>query len=335
MQKQSILITGANGEMGHGLISALSKKNNINIVTLDLNEIDSSIKDLCSKKYTGSILDDDLIRELNLKYKFKTIYHLAALLSTQAELFPDQAHKVNVEGTINLLNLAINQARQQLHTIKFFFPSSIAIYGLKNLKEKNYIRPVNEDSFNNPYTMYGCNKLYCEYLGKYYSKKSINKNSDNACIDFRSIRFPGIISSKTLPTGGTSDYIPEMLHSVAHGKPYTCFVRKDTQIPFITMPDAIEAILQFMNTPKNNLNRSVYNIRAFAPTAEEFRKKMLELFPNSDITYNVNKKRQNMIDGWPADTDDSSAKDDWDWKANHDLNTGLKDYLIPDLKLTI
>ena len=332
MQKPYILITGANGEMGHGLISALSKKNNFNIITLDLNEIDSSIKKFCSKIYTGSILDDKLINKLNTKYQFKTIYHLAALLSTKAELNPELAHKINVEGTINILMLAINQSKKQTNSIQFFFPSSIAVYGLKNLGEKNKVGSIKEDKYNNPYTMYGCNKLYCEHLGKYYSKKNINDNIQKACIDFRSIRFPGIISSKTLPTGGTSDYIPEMLHSAANGKPYECFVNKKTQIPFMTMPDAIQAIIKFMDTPKNKLNRSIYNIRAFAPTAEEFRKKLIEVFPNTEITYNINTKRQQMIDGWPKDTDDSAAKLDWNWKATHDLNRGLNNYLIPDLK---
>ncbi len=332
MQKSSILITGANGEIGHGLISVLSKNNNLNIITIDLNEIDSSIKKFCTKRYTGSILDEELINELNDKYQFKSIYHLAALLSTKAELEPELAHQVNVNGTMNLLKLTVNQSKKQGKSIKFFFPSSIAIYGFNNIEEKNNLKPIQEDKYNNPFTIYGCNKLYCEYLGQYYSKININDNSKTKCIDFRSIRFPGIISSKTLPTGGTSDYIPEMLHAAANGNSYECFVKKNTQIPFMTMPDAIEAIIKFMKAPRNKLNRSIYNVRAFAPTAEEFRQKLIKIFSNTNITYNINKKRQKMVDGWPADTDDSAARLDWKWKASHDLNKGLNNYLIPDIK---
>ena len=334
MQKPSILITGANGEMGRGLISTLSKGNNFSIIALDLNQIDSSISNLCSETITGDILDDTLVNELNNNYNFNTIYHLAALLSTKAEAEPEIAHQINVNGTINFLNLAIKQANKQKHTIKFFFPSSIAIYGMKSLEEKESSGAINEDSFKNPVTMYGCNKLYCENLGQYYAKKHIDSNNINQfCIDFRSIRFPGIISSKTLPTGGTSDYLPEMLHSVAEGLPYKCFVRQNTQIPFMTMPDAIQGIIKYMNTSKANLFKSVYNIRAFAPTAEEFRQKLLEFYPNTEISYNINNKRQIMIDGWPSDTDDQAAKNDWDWSPKHDLDHGFKDYLIPDLKL--
>ena len=282
--------------------------------------------------YTGSILDEELINELNDKYQFKSIYHLAALLSTKAELEPELAHQVNVNGTMNLLKLTVNQSKKQGKSIKFFFPSSIAIYGFNNIEEKNNLKPIQEDKYNNPFTIYGCNKLYCEYLGQYYSKININDNSKTKCIDFRSIRFPGIISSKTLPTGGTSDYIPEMLHAAANGNSYECFVKKNTQIPFMTMPDAIEAIIKFMKAPRNKLNRSIYNVRAFAPTAEEFRQKLIKIFSNTNITYNINKKRQKMVDGWPADTDDSAARLDWKWKASHDLNKGLNNYLIPDIK---
>ena len=208
------------------------------------------------------------------------------------------------------------------------------MYGLKNREEKQAAGIISEDRFLGPITMYGCNKLYCEHLGTYYSQhyQRLGAEEHHCYIDFRSIRFPGIISSKTVPIGGTSDYIPEMLHAAARGDAYKCFVRKDAQIPFMPMPDAVCAIQDIMAAPMKNLNQRVYNIRAFAPTAEEFRQKIIEAFPQARIDYDVNEKRQNMVDSWPADTDDSAARSDWNWNPQHDLETGMKEYLIPDVK---
>ena len=333
MRKSAILITGANGEMGHGLMAALHQANNINIVALDLNQLDKSISGFCYEEIIGNILDKDLIDQLNGEYEFDAIYHLAALLSTRAEFSPRSAHDVNVGGTLNLLNLALEQGRSQGRAIKFFFPSSIAVYGFKNLEEKKSAGIVKEDSFRNPKTMYGCNKLYCEHLGNYYTNnyQRLGVIEQHLCIDFRSIRFPGIISSKTIPTAGTSDFIPEMLHAAAKGEPYNCFVRGNTQIPFMTMLDAITAIIQLMDAPREKLTRIVYNIRSFAPTAEEFRQQVLEFYPDAEISYSINEKRQNIVDSWPADTNDSTAQNEWGWKPNHNLEKGLSEYLIPDL----
>jgi nucleoside-diphosphate-sugar epimerase len=334
MRKPAILITGANGEIGHGLITALHNTHTVNIITLDLNKLDSSIAGLASEELIGNILDENLIEQLNGEYEFSTIYHLAALLSTRAESSPRSAHDVNVGGTLNLLNLALEQGRSQGNPIKFFFPSSIAVYGLKTRDEKQTAGIIPENRFLNPVTMYGCNKLYCEHLGSYYSQhyQRLGAEEHQSYIDFRSIRFPGIISSHTIPTGGTSDYIPEMLHAAARGTAYKCFVQADSQIPFMTMPDAVQAILDIMVVPMKNLNQTVYNIRAFAPTADEFRQKIISAFPNAKIKYDINEKRQNMVDSWPSDTDDSAARDDWNWNPRHDLETGMKEYLVPNMK---
>ena len=334
MRKSAILITGANGEIGHGLITALHKKKTADIITLDLNHLDSAIAQLASEELKGNILDADLIAQLNSEYEFSTIYHLAALLSTRAEFSPRSAHDVNVGGTLNLLNLALEQGRSQGKAVKFFFPSSIAVYGMKNQAEKKKEGSISEDRFLNPVTIYGCNKLYCEHLGTYYSQhyQRLGAEEHHCYIDFRSVRLPGIISSKTIPTGGTSDYIPEMLHAAAKGETYKCFVRADAQIPFMTMPDAVKAILDIMAAPTKNLNQTVYNIRAFAPTAEEFRKKLIDVFPQAQIQFDVNKKRQNMVDSWPLDTNDNAARYDWHWNPKHDLETSLIEYLVPGVK---
>ena len=334
MRKPAILITGANGEIGKRLIESLYKNNPLQIVTLDLNILEHNIAKMVTEEITGNILDTDLIDQLNGKYQFEIIYHLAALLSTRAEFSPIAAHDVNVGGTLNLLNLAIEQGRSQGKVVQFFFPSSIAVYGLQNISEKKSSGALIENQFLNPVTMYGCNKLYCEHLGNYYSKffQRLGEEEHSIFIDFRSIRFPGIISSKTIPTGGTSDYIPEMLHAAAKNEIYQCFVRPDAQIPFITMPDAVQAIVSLMETPLDKLRQSIYNIRAFAPTAEDFRKQIINIFPQAIIEYNINEKRQNMVDSWPSDTNDTAAREDWGWKPKYNLEEALLDYLVPDVR---
>lgn len=334
MRKPAILITGANGEMGHGLINALCKKNTPNIIGLDLQKLDDSISGLVSESIIGNILDEKLMEQLNGEYEIQSIFHLAALLSTRAEFSPRSAHDVNVGGTLNLLNLAVEQGRSQGRAVKFFFPSSIAVYGLKSLEAKQSAGTVKEDSYRNPKTMYGCNKLYCEHLGNYYTNHYQRLGAEVQCsfVDFRSIRFPGIISATTVPTGGTSDYIPEMLHAAARGEIYNCFVREDSAIPFMTMPDAISGILKIMSASAENMSRTVYNIRAFAPTAGEFREIVLQHFPDSGFGYQITEKRQEMVDSWPMDTDDNAAKNDWDWQPEHDLDSAFSDYLLPELR---
>ena len=323
MRKSAILITGANGEIGHGLITHFNRLNIHNIVTIDLVPLASPIKKLVNTEITGNILDKKILKKLNTEYSFNSIYHLAALLSSKSELDPFLANNINTQGTLNLLQFASEQNGGS-NQIKFFFPSSIAVYGLNSLQEKEQAGVVKEDQFLNPLTIYGCNKLYCEHLGNYYK----NKNH----IDFRAIRFPGIISSQTLPTGGTSDYFSEMLHNAAQGKEYICFVNGESKIPFMTMPDAVRAICMLMDMEKTKLNRKIYNIRSFAPSAKEVRKKIILSFPNAKINYKINNSRQKMINSWPSDTSDINAKQEWHWRPKHNFKTAFSDYLLPDLK---
>ena len=333
MRKPIILITGANGEMGHGLISALNKSGISNIIAMDLQTLDATISDKVMEPIIGNVLDKTLMEQINGEYEISAIYHLAALLSTRAEFSPQSAHDVNVGGTLNLLTLAVEQGRSQGKAIKFFFPSSIAVYGLPNLETKKSAGAILENQFCTPETMYGCNKIYSELLGSYFEKnyQRLAAQDLSGFVDFRSIRFPGIISAMTIPTGGTSDFAPEMLHAAAKGEKYDCFVRDDTQIPFMTMPDAISAISDLMRAPKKNLTKSVYNVRAFAPTAAELREKTLSFFPNAKIGTEISEKRQAIVDSWPQDCDDSSAKTDWNWKPKHDFETAFEEYLIPNI----
>ena len=334
MREKVVLITGANGEVGQGLIHALSAMPNPpTIVVLDIRDIDKEIRKKVNRVIVGDILDTDLLETLLNEYEIDTIYHLAALLSTHSEFHPESAHRVNVQGTVNLLKLAVEQGASRGEAVKFMFPSSIAVYGIPDLATKDQAEAVGEDDFLNPTTMYGCNKLYCEHLGRYYThhyQQLSAKQSDG--VDFRCVRFPGLISAMTIPAGGTSDYAPEMLHYAVQGKPYASFVREDTMIPFMVMPDAIDALLKLWQAPQSDLSREVYNVTSFSYSAEEFADIVRGYFPSADISFEPTVKRQAIVDTWPRILDDSRARDDWGWQPQYDGKRAFEDYLVPKIR---
>jgi len=334
IRKPALLVTGANGEMGHGLIDRLAEIGSHTIIALDVRQLDDSLKSKCNAIITGDVLETRILERLQSEYEIHTIFHLAALLSTRAEFTPEAAHRVNVEGTLNLLKLAIEQSRWQGMPVKFMFPSSVAVYGLPNLEEKKRAGKVREDEWNFPTTMYGVNKLYCEHLGRYYAKHYRQLAADRwtGGIDFRSIRFPGLISAVTMPSGGTSDYASEMLHAAAQGRSYACFVREDVRIPFVAMPDAIKALLTLWEAQPHNLRRSVYNITSFSPSAGEIRDIVAHEFDQVDITFIPDDKRQAIVDTWPEGTDDSAARSDWNWQPSFNQTRAFSEYLIPEIK---
>jgi threonine 3-dehydrogenase len=328
------LITGANGEMGHGLIERLAEEGSQNIVAIDIRPVDETLKPRCAMTLVGDILEPRLLERLASEFEIHTIYHLAALLSTRAEFTPEAAHRVNVEGTLHLLQLAIEQSRWHGNPVKFMFPSSIAVYGLPSIAQKRNAGKVREREWNAPITMYGCNKLYCEHLGRYYAThyRQLAADAGTNAVDFRAIRFPGLISAITVPSGGTSDYAPEMLHAAAQGKSYSCFVREDVRIPFMAMPDAITAISQLHDAPRKNLTQNVYNIASFSPSAGEIRNIVLKAFPGGDIRFSPDDKRQSIVDSWPEDVDDSAARADWGFAPSYDQSRAFEEYLIPVIR---
>ncbi|HRE48092.1 MAG TPA: NAD-dependent epimerase/dehydratase family protein [Aggregatilineales bacterium] len=334
MSQRTILITGANGEIGHGLIAYLAEHTRARIVALDLHPLDESLYGKVYRTVIGDITEMNVLESLSTGFDFDTIFHLAALLSTRSERQPTLAHRVNVNGTLNMLEIAVIQSRLQGHRVKVVYPSSIAVYGVPNLASKAAAGKVTEDQFPTPRTMYGVNKLYTEQLGRYYTQHYRQLDADERFehVDFRCIRFPGVISAYTLPTGGTSDYAPEMLHSAAQGKPYSCFVREDTRIPFMVMPDAVNAIMTLESAPYERLTRQVYNIGAFNPSAAEFWGRTQAAFPNAAITFQPDAKRQAIVDSWPLDVDDSAARNDWGWSPDYNLERAFEDYLIPNIR---
>jgi threonine 3-dehydrogenase len=332
MRKVAILITGAAGEIGLAMIKSLAGNIDIPLLTLDLNPLPKDVGDFTTH-IQGSILDQDLLERLISEYEFITIYHLAALLSTRGEFTPNTAHQVNVEGTRHLLELAADQSEWRGKPVQFIFPSSIAVYGLPDLETKNQYTRIREWEWNYPRTMYGANKLYCELLGIYFSVHYRQlADRQPVMLDFRALRFPGLVSAFTLPSGGTSDYGPEMLHAAAKGEPYACFVRPDVRIPFMAMPDAVKSLLKLANAPSESLNQRVYNVSSFSLSAEEFKNKVLEYFPEADISFKPDLKRQNIVDSWCADMDDSPARRDWGWQPEYNLDKAFEDYLVPNIR---
>jgi nucleoside-diphosphate-sugar epimerase len=333
MRKPVVLITGAGGEIGHGLMARLAGPSR-SIITLDVAPLDKALAPLATREFTGSITDLDLLDRLLAEFEIDLIFHLAALLSTRAEFTPMSAHHVNVDGTLNLLEFAQRQGESHGRPVVFVYPSSVAAYGLADLAGKTAAGRVREDEFLNPTTMYGCNKLYCEQLGRYYSRhyKQLAAKAASRRVDFRCLRFPGLISSQTIPSGGTSDYAPEMIHAAARGEPYECFVRPDTTIPFMTMPDAIDAMLTMASAPSTALTRTAYNVSAFSRSAADIRAVVMKAFPEAAITYAVDDKRQAIVDTWPADVDDSAARADWGFNPEHDFHRAFSEYLIPTIR---
>lgn len=331
MSIKTILVTGANGEIGHGLIEYLSEFGGMHIIAMDIVPIDESIKTRCHRLVTGDILDLHLLETLSTEHNFDTIYHLAALLSTRAERQPTLAHRVNVDGTLNLLEIAVTQSRLQGREIKFIYPSSIAVYGLPDSETKQKAGKIKEHQWLAPRTIYGINKLYDEQLGMYYSRyyRQLDAEPPKGQVDFRSVRFPGLISAVTLPKGGTSDYAPEMLHMAAKKIPYDCFVREDTRIPFMAMPDAITALLQIQAAPREKLTQMVYNVGAFNPSALEVFQILQKAFPSPQVKFVPDYRRQAIIDSWPSDVDDTAARSNWGWQPKYSLDQAFHEYLIP------
>jgi threonine 3-dehydrogenase len=216
--------------------------------------------------------------------------------------------------------------------VVFVYPSSIAIYGLPDLAAKLRAGRVLEDQYAHPQTMYGCNKLYCEELGRYYTRHYKQLSVDiTPRVDFRAVRFPGLISATTIPSGGTSDYASEMIHAAAKGEPYACFVRPDTTIPFMAMPDASEALLRLAAAPGGTLSRTAYNVAAFSRSAEAICGVVTRAFPQAAITYKIDAKRQGIVDSWPAEVDAKAARADWGFEPAYDFERAFRDYLIPTI----
>jgi threonine 3-dehydrogenase len=325
------LITGCSGEVGSSLVHHLSEQRSEHLIGTDVREPRTDVRQHLSDLHLGNIADPSWLQEMDARYEFDRIFHLAGILSSSGERNPQLAHQVNVTGTLNVLELARQQSERRGAPVQVILTSTIAVYGISSLEIKQQAGAVCEHEHLHPITMYGANKLYCESLGNYYANffGLLEENSSRTKIDFRCVRYPGLLNAHTLPTGGTSDYAPEMVHALAQDKPYSCFVRPDTRIPFMMMPDALRALVMLSDAPKERLSRSVYNIAAFSPSAEEISALLARRFTKGLISYDPHARRQLIVDSWPEFIDDTAARNDWGWSANESFEQALDDYLVP------
>ena len=221
-----------------------------------------------------------MLERILAEFQVELVFHLAALLSTRAEFTPVTAHQVNVEGTLNLLEFAQREAESHGRPVVFMYPSSIAAYGLPDLDDQGCAPAKSaRTSGRIRRRCTGATSCIASSSGRYYARyyKQLAAERASGRVDFRCVRFPGLISAQTVPSGGTSDYAPEMMHAAAKGEPYACFVRPDTRIPFMAMPDGVEALLQLAAAPRQRLTQTAYNVSAFNPSAEEIRDVVLQL----------------------------------------------------------
>ncbi|WP_422861739.1 NAD-dependent epimerase/dehydratase family protein [Flagellimonas sp. W118] len=312
MQKP-ILILGACGQIGTELTMELRAKHGAEtVIASDIREGTDSLM------ATGpfEILDAtnyEAIEDVVMHYEIDEVYLMAAMLSATAEKFPMRAWNLNMNSLFNVLNLA-----KEKKISKIFWPSSIAVFGPNTPKENTAQNVVME-----PSTVYGISKQsgerWCEY---YYNKFGV---------DVRSVRYPGLISWKTMPGGGTTDYAVEIYHKALEEGTYDCFLNKDTKLPMMYMDDAIRATISLMESPGESLKvRSSYNLGSMSFSPQEIAESIQSHIPNFKVTYNPD-FRQEIADSWPSSIDDSSAKNDWKWKPRFDLD-GTTEEMLKNLK---
>jgi len=293
-----ILIIGSEGQLGSELSAFLKKRNNRDdIILSDIRDFSSS--DLTYERLNALNFKD--LESLVQDYKIDEVYHLAAILSAKGEEDPMLTWDLNMNSLFNVLDLAKNKTVK-----KVFWPSSISVFG-------NNTPKINTDQFSikEPNTVYGISKLSGERWCEYYNIKYGT--------DIRSVRFPGIISSNTLPGGGTTDYAVDIFYSFLKDEKFNCFLDENTMLPMIYIDDAIESIYKIMSSNKENLTiRSSYNLSGFSMTPKMIEIKLKKFKENFLVAYKPD-KRQEIADSWPDSIDDTFAQNDWAWSAKYDL----------------
>jgi nucleoside-diphosphate-sugar epimerase len=304
-----VLVTGGTGQIGSELIPELRRiHGNKNVVTGVHNRTPLEIlKDgPCEKvDVTNKASIDKVVED----YEIDTVYHMAAILSVKGEKNPWLAWNVNMNGTYNVLEVA-----RERNLIRVFCPSSIAVFGpetpMDNTPQETVLRPT---------TMYGLSKVAGELLCNYYFKRF--------SLDVRGVRYPGIISNKTLPGGGTTDYAVEIFYKAIKESGYTCFLREDTILPMMYMPDCIKATIDIMRSDLANLKHHAdFNLTAVSFTPREISEEIKKHIPEFIIKYKPD-ERQAIADSWPNSIDDSAARKEWEWMPDYDLSAIVKDML--------
>ncbi len=307
---KTILVTGSLGQIGSELVVGLREMyGEDRIVASDIRQpATSELRADGPFETLDCLAPDNMTRVMQL-YDVDTIYHLAAILSAVGESKPNQSWQVNVIGLHNML-----EAARQYHC-SLFFPSSIGAFGRSTPKNN-----TPQDTIQRPETMYGVTKVTGELLCDYYHKRF--------GLDTRGLRFPGLISYQTEPGGGTTDYAVEIFEEALTHKQYTCYLREDTSLDMMYMPDAIRAIIQLMEAdPSKLLHRNAFNITAMNLTPDQLACEIRKHIPEFTINYDVDPVRQSIADSWPDYMDDSAARDEWGWEPKYGLESMTADML--------
>jgi nucleoside-diphosphate-sugar epimerase len=307
----SLLVTGANGQIGSELVAVLRQRHTpADVIGLDLRPpATRNGRSASGGHVVADVRDRDALTEVVNTHQVDAIYHLASLLSASGERAPDRAWEVNLSGLKNVLDMARDTG------CRVFWPSSIAVFGPSTPRENTPQKTVLD-----PTTMYGVTKRSGELLCRYYHRRY--------GVDVRSLRYPGLISHATEPGGGTTDYAVDMFVHAANRRPYSCFVRPDTRLPMMYMPDAIQATLALMDAPEARITvRESYNVTAMSFTAAALAEAIRQHVPAFECTYDPD-ARQSIADAWPASVDDRCARRDWDWAPAYDLEAMTEDMLV-------
>lgn len=306
---KKILVTGAVGQIGSELTMALREKygaENV-IATGRKTEPSKELKESGPFHFID-VNSIDSVEEMITKYDIDTIVHMAAILSAVGEKNPTLAWDVNMNGTLNILNLGVKHEMARV-----VIPSSIAVWGPGTPS----IAP--QDTALHPTTMYGVTKVCGEILADYYVQKYK--------LDSRGLRYPGIISSETLPGGGTTDYAVAIYYEAIKNKHYTCFVREDTRLPMMYMPDCLKATIDLMEAPFDKLKRhNDYNVGSMSFTVKDLADSIKKVIPDFTVDYEPD-FRQDIADSWPDGVDDTPAREEWGWNPSFDLDSMTKDML--------
>ena len=310
-----ILLTGAGGQIGHDLIGALTASGH-EVISTDLAPRPPSHAHAGGSKWKRlDVTDAEATEAMFLKVKPDMVFHLAAILSARGEKDPELAYDVNQTGTWNVLE-ACRVAKVQ----RLIFTSSIAVFGPP--PSGPLPDPTPDDVALHPTTMYGVTKVAGELLCAYYTQKH--------GVDCRGVRFPGLISA-AMPGGGSSDYALFMYVDGVRKGGYEAFARADTRIPLMYMPDGVRALLELAMADRERLTRSIYNIAAFSPRADEIAKSVQRAIPDAKFTYSPDPRRQGILDSWPKALDDTAARKDWGWRPKYDLDA-MTDDLVPRIR---
>ncbi len=303
-----ILVTGSYGQIGTELVVELRERYGGENVVATGRKKPPQILEKNGPYRRLDVLDTTQLHTLIVDEDIDIIIHNASVLSATGEKNPQLAYRTNVEGGYNAL-----EAARILKLDQVQIPSSIAAFGPSTPKENTL-----NDVIMRPTSMYGVTKVFIELLGEYYAKRF--------SVDFRSLRYPGIISSEALPGGGTTDYAVEIFYEALKNKEYTCFLKKDTMLPMMYMPDCLKCTIDLMEADESSLKHRSFNITAMSFTPEDIASEIKKHIPDFEMNYEPD-YRQEIAESWPQSIDDSAAQEEWAWEPEYDLAAMTEDML--------